>query len=163
MNKKAFGEIFFSIIIAIVALLLIFFSEKMLNLITTILGISLVLYAIYNLFVEIKKTKKSLISITGGVVIAIIGVLLLIHPSFINEFISLVIGIYILLNNISKLLDKNNKKTSSKILAFVGIIIGILCIVGKFLVPSFILELSGIFLLLGSIITIVETILMAEK
>ena len=163
MNKKTLGDIFFSIVIAILAGILIFKADEMINMATLILGITFIIYSIYNLFCDIKATKKSLISISKGIIILVLGILLVIHPSFINDFITLVIGIYILLVNISNLLHPNNNKVITKIISIIGIIVGLLCVVGKFLPINFIFQLTGMFLLVSSIINIVETILMAEK
>ena len=77
MNKKIYGDILFNILIIVISLLLIMFSEKFINLITSILGISLLFYAIYKLSSEIKSGSKSIIKVATIVITFFIGILLL--------------------------------------------------------------------------------------
>lgn len=163
MKKTAFGNIFFSVCLLIISTLFLVYSESMLNMLTLILGIAMILYSAYNLFLQIRSEKKSIISIAGGAVILIIGLVLVARPSIVNEFISFVIGIYVLVSCISDLSKaKNSEKKTPKILSILGIVIGFLCILGKFLVPSFIMSLVALTLIICCIINIVDTILLGE-
>ena len=78
MNNKTLGSIFVSLCIIIISIFMAVYAGSMLDLLTRVLGCSLVLYSIYNLFVEYKKKNRSLSSITGGTVILIIGLVYLI-------------------------------------------------------------------------------------
>ena len=123
MNKKVVSDLFFNILLFIISILLVIYSEKFINIITTILGISLLLYSIYNIYNDIKLNNKNFVKVTTGAIILFIGILLLIHPSFINEFISLVIGLYILISSLGNLVNNKSSKTSVKIIYLIGIII----------------------------------------
>ena len=57
----------------------------------------------------------------------------------------------------------NTKMTSSIVLSIIGIIIGIMCIVGKFLVPDIIVTYIGVMLILYSVISIINIIIIGRK
>ena len=163
MNKKVVSDLFFNMLLFIISILLVVYSEKFINIITTILGVSLLLYSVYNIYNDVKLNNKNFIKITTGVIIFFIGILLIIHPSFINEFISLVIGLYILISSLGNLVNDKSSKGTLKMVYLIGIIIGILCIIGKFLIPSLILKLTGIVLLIYAIINIFTTMFLKNK
>ena len=59
-------------------------------------------------------------------------------------------------------MNKKSSNTNIKIVYILGVIIGVLCILGKFLVPSFILKLTGIVLLLYAIINVIDILFLSN-
>ena len=137
------------------------------------LGILAILYSIIvfvNYFRNNSKLMNDRLSFIYGIIILVIGFVLIFRVDFLKELISFVIGIYVILTSILKLhesivLSKNSntKMTSAIVLAIIGIFLGILCIVGKLLFPDIIIKYIGIMLILYSIISIVNTVIIGRK
>ena len=87
---------------------------------------------------------------------------------FLKELISFIIGIYILLSSIIKLSDaislsKNTNNKKSIIASLLLVLVGIMCIAGKFIIPDAMITFLGIMLTLYSIISIIDVIVLNKK
>ena len=89
------------------------------------------------------------------------------NASFLKELISFIIGIYIMLSNIIRLIDiinlkklTNIKFTSSIVIVIIGIILGILCMIGKFMIPDVFIKFIGIILIINGLLDIINTLLL---
>ena len=148
-------------------------ADKVTNIVSIFLGILAILYSIIvfvNYFRNNSKLMNDRLSFIYGIIILVIGFVLIFRVDFLKELISFVIGIYVILTSILKLhesivLSKNSntKMTSAIVLAIIGIFLGILCIVGKLLFPDIIIKYIGIMLILYSIISIVNTVIIGRK
>lgn len=158
-NKKI-NEIIVSIFIFLIGICLFIWADKVTNTFSIIIGGFLIAYSIINGMIYIKDKEKNNMTLLITVVLFVIGLILVIRPNIISEIISFVVGIYILLSSFlnlnTTLSNKQNKKYHlNLVLSVIGIILGILCILGKILVPNLILRYLGLMLMIYSIIDII--------
>ncbi len=158
-NKKI-NEIIVSIFIFLIGICLFIWADKVTNTFSIIIGGFLIAYSIINGMIYIKDKEKNNMTLLITVVLFVIGLILVIRPNIISEIISFVVGIYILLSSFlnlnTTLSNKQNKKYHlNLVLSIIGIILGILCILGKILVPNLILRYLGLMLMIYSIIDII--------
>ena len=173
MKKNVLSEVLMYLCILALGISLTIWADKVTSIVSIILGILAILYAItkfVNYFNNKERVTADNLSLVYAVVILVVGLILIIKVNFLKELISLIIGIYILLSSILKLSESINigKTTGAKlngptILSLIGILIGILCIAGKFILPDVIVTYIGIMLILYSIISIAELILVNKK
>ncbi len=154
------NEILVSICLFILGLCIFIWADKVTNTISLFFGVILIIYSLFNGIIYFKNKENNVINILSTVILLVIGIILISRPSIISEIISFVVGIYILLSSLSKLNITLNNKQNNKyhlnlILSIVGILLGILCILGKILVPNLILRYLGLMLMIYSIIDIV--------
>ena len=159
-NVKA-NEVLISICLFAIGLCLLMWADKVTSTFSLILGLLLVLYAIYNGIVYFKSIEKNALVMLSAVIFLVIGIILISRPSIIGEIISFVAGIYILLSSISNLsITLNNKGHKNYniglILSIAGILLGVLCILGKIIIPDLILRYLGVMLMIYSVIDIVN-------
>lgn len=173
MKKNIISEIIMYLCILVLGICLTIWADKVTSLVSILLGVLAILFAITK-FIYYFKNKERMISdnleFIYAVIILVIGLVLVIKVDFLKELISFIIGIYILLSSILKLSESinlgktlNTKLTGPVILSLVGILLGILCIVGRFIIPDAIVTYIGILLIIYSIISIVELILVNKK
>lgn len=173
MNKKNLSAILFNFGVLLVGICLILWADKVTNLVSIALGCLICLYGIINI-VSYFKVKDKLFSDTVhfiyGIFILVFGFVLIFRVDFLKELISFIVGIYITLASIIKLYDviitrKNNsiKLTGSLILSIIGLLIGLLCIAGKFLIPDIILKFIGYMLVVYSLIDTSNLIIIGKN
>ena len=130
------------------------------------LGIVGILYAIMmfiNYFKKNDKTFGNTLNFIYGIFILVIGCILVFRVEFLKELISFIIGIYIVLSSTLKLREvlalqkkDNVELRDSVIINSVLIFLGLLCILGKFLIPDLIVRVMGIILVVYSIMMIIN-------
>ena len=155
-NKR--NEIIVSVLLFIIGTIIFIWANKVTNTISLIIGILLIVFGILrgvNFFIS---KNNNTISLLAAIIILVMGIVLILRPSIISEIISFVVGIYILLSSLSNLnITLNNKRSNNYhlnlILAIIGIILGILCILGKILIPDLILRYLGLMLMIYSVIS----------
>lgn len=172
MIKKNYKLILFNIGMLLLGVFLVLWADKVTKLVSILLGLLIILYGglnIVNYFKVKEKETRDNIHFIYGIFILIIGFVLIFRVDFIKELISFVVGIYIILASCIKLhnyfvLKKNNdtKLTSSLVLSIIGIVIGILCLVGKFFIPDVVLMLVGYVLIIYSLIDIINIIILGK-
>ena len=173
MKKGFWSEFIMYVCIFILWLCLTLWADKVKNLVSIVLGCLALLYAIggFISFFKMKERKTSdNLQLVYAITMLVIGGILIFKVDFLKELVSFIIGIYILLSSIIKLLDSlelgktlNAKLTGPIVLSCVGLFIGIMCIAGRFLFPDIIITYVGILLLIYSIISIVNLIILRRK
>ena len=102
-------------------------------------------------------------NLVSGIISIVIGVVLLLKPTIIADTLSFVIGILIIIiciGSISNALEVKGASYKISIgLAITGIVIGILCVVGKIFIPNIILEFVGVLLIIFSVTGIINAII----
>ena len=168
--KKLGSEIVFSILMFIIGICLLLWGQKLLDIITIVFGSLLILYGLYNLISALKnKSKdKNTLTIIYSLIVLVIGIVLVVKPNILSLVISFIVGIYIVISSIASLSLAINAKNSSNYklqigLSIVLLVIGILCIVGKFLVPGIILQFVGLMLIIYSIINIINRLMLSKE
>ena len=173
MKKEIGNEIIMNIGILLLGICLTLWADKVTNLVSILLGIIAVVYAVYGFIGYFRNKERQIVDnlqLIYAITMLVIGGILIFKVDFLKELVSFIIGIYILLSSIIRLQeviqvgkDLNTKVTSSIILSLVGIFIGVMCIVGKFLVPDIIITYIGILLIIYSIINVVNLVMIRRK
>ena len=170
MKDKKISDIVLAFCLFVFGIFLVIWAERITKIVSILLGIVGILYAIMmfiNYFKKNDKTFGNTLNFIYGIFILVIGCILIFRVDFLKELISFIIGIYIVLSSTLKLheilvLQKkdNIKLNSSIIMTLILILLGILCILGKFLIPDLIVRVMGIILVIYSIMVIVNTIML---
>ena len=163
--KDKTTDIIMAILVIIFGISLVLWAEDLTNFISIIIGILITLYGINKIINNFKYQEYSS-NIIFGIISLVFGIFLIINSNFLKELISFIIGIYILLIGINSLItilkiSKYSKTNYNKsiILTIIGIIIGFLCLIGKFIVPDFFLRFIGILIICFGIINLLNTIM----
>ena len=166
--KEKLIEILMSMGLCVVGVCLLLWAEKVTNTTSQIFGAILILYGLYNGYSYYKSTDRRVVDAIFAVILIVCGIILVVKPSIVTELVSIVIGAYIIVASIIRLrvvLEyKDNKNYNIGFwLSISGIVIGILCIVGKLLIPNIVLQFVGILLIIYSITNIINTISLPKK
>ncbi len=167
MSKKL-KDIFLSLGLLVVGICLLLWAEKVTNTVSIILGIVAIIYSGTILVPALKNKKGDNSEIALAAVLFVAGLVLLIKPSIIGETISFVIGIFIIIMSASKLkanldLKKSKNNNLGMILSIIGFIIGLMCLLGKLIIPDLILKFIGVMLIIYSATNIIDTIILPSK
>ncbi len=173
MEKRKISEMVLSVCILIIGICLTIWAEKVTTLVSILLGCLAILYGIMvviNYFRNKERLFRDTIELIYGIIVLVIGFVLVFKVDFLKELVSLIIGIYIVITSVLKLSENiriskelNTKISSLIILPIIEIFIGLLCILGKFLLPDIIVKFIGIMLIIYSIITMIDVILLKRK
>ena len=105
-----------------------------------------------------------------GIVAIVLGGILIFKTDFLKELISFIIGIYVVLTSLLKLQEALTlqktvgvKLTKAIVISIIEIIIGVLCIFGKFIVPDFFIKFIGIMLMIYSVLGIYNQIVIGKN
>ncbi len=163
MNKTS---IIFSIIFMLLGLFLILKPEDAIHLVSYALGMILLIWGLVSIvkFFSNKESQNYLeFSFIVGVFVFIFGVIILIKPNTIANIIPLLLGIWMLINGVTKLsyslsINRNNPAPGSIIVSGLIIICGILLIFNPFSGAKALTQIIGGTLILYSILDLIECI-----
>lgn len=163
MNKTS---IIFSIIFMLLGLFLILKPEDAIHLLSYALGMILLIWGLVSIvkFFSNKESQNYLeFSFIVGVFVFIFGVIILIKPNTIANIIPLLLGIWMLINGVTKLsyslsINRNNPAPGSIIVSGLIIICGILLIFNPFSGAKALTQIIGGTLILYSILDLIECI-----
>ncbi len=159
---------FLTIVVGIILVLLPELSGKILGL---IIGIILVIEGINSLYKYFHREGAKLYSLNLviGVIYAVLGVVIILAPSSVVEFITICLGLYMIVNGTSKvnygIWLKRGNEDSWLITLATGIlvaIIGILVIFNPFANLT-LTTLAGVFLIISGILNLMDTILFKTR
>ena len=171
-TKKFIAPILLDAILLALGLFLLIWADKVVNAISYAIGGIFLLYAIYN-FVAFgraqKKTAGEYLRLLVAIGMVIAGGFLIFRTNFIKEIISFVVGIFIILNSMFRLQDafklrKVNKEAAKLPLIFacVSLVCGVLCILGKLLIPDIFVQILGVMLIIFSFADIADLVVLRK-
>ncbi len=173
MKKAILAEVLMLICTLILGVCLLLWADKVTTVISILLGCIAVFYGIaafINYLSNQDKIMADRMQFILGIVVLVIGFILIFKVDFLKELVSFIIGIYILLSSIIKLRECLNlkkelkvKMTGALVLSIIGILIGIMCIVGKFIISDIIVKYIGIMLIIYSVISFIQLILVKRR
>ncbi|MBR5389090.1 DUF308 domain-containing protein [Candidatus Saccharibacteria bacterium] len=157
-----------SIALLFIGISFIIWADKITDWLATLFGILALIYAFIKTikYAKANPVERTALPLFYIIISATVGITLVSHADFIKEVISFAIGIYIIMTCSVQLLGISKlHRTKSLIWPIIGIIVGILCITGRFIVPNEIARLIGIALIIYAIVylTGVATIESAVK
>lgn len=173
MKNSFLSELLTFFCIFALGICLTIWADKVTDVGSIFLGILAIVYGIIvfvNYFRNKKKVINDRLSFLFGIVILVIGFVLVIRTDFLKELISFIIGIYVILTSSFKLCEcisimkkTKTKMTTSIILSSIGIFVGLLCILGKLIIPNVIVSYIGILIIIYSIVSIINLFILDRK
>ena len=162
-NKKLLAPIIIDVIMLAIGICLLLWADKVISAISIAIGSIFVLYSVFNFISYARakeKTANDVAKIITGIALAIAGVFLIMHTGFILELISFIVGIFIIIESMIHLQDAilvrkiNPNYKTPLALSMIGVVCGVLCIVGKIMVPEVIMQLLGAMLIVFAFVDI---------
>ena len=162
LKKAGWTSILTSLVLAIIGIVMIYNPQTTMQFISTILGIFFIIMGIIKLInYFVTKGNSSLFTndIAWGIISIIIGLVVIVYSSTIENIFRIMIGIWIIYSGFTRLnLSFKLKSVSQKVWAFV-LILSVLMIIGglyvTFYTGALILTL-GVIILIYSIMDIIE-------
>lgn len=153
-----------SIILCITGLVFMIFSETMVNMIGWILGGILCIIGIVQMIGYI-RSRTSVMPLLVSIISLVVGVLLFMHPGWVMSLLSVIIGIYILIEAALKIkVVVEAKKQAAKgwwvllIVTLIGITMGILLIVNPFGISRAFMFVLGLAFLISGVLDLIQAI-----
>ena len=171
-NNKFIAPILVDAILLALGIFLLIWADKVVNTISYIIGGIFLLYAIYNYVAFARAEKKSggdYTRLLVAISLTIAGGFLIFQTDFLKDIISFIVGIFVILNSMFRLQDafklrKINKEAAKMPLIFacVSLFCGVLCILGKILIPDIFLQILGVMLIIFSFADIADLIFLRK-
>lgn len=168
MNKLLKSSIWSSIALAVLGILLIFYSEETIITISYVIGgilIAIGVIALIKYISNINKDIKNEIDIVYGIGTIILGIIVISNPKAIASIIPFVLGVLIVINSAAKIdysfklkKNKNGLWVSTLVVSLIALVCGVLLIFNPFAGAEFITKLIGAILVVYAILDIVSTI-----
>ena len=163
--KRLFGiNMISSIIFLILGLLLVFKTEGTINLISSIIGVTLLMNGGFSTIKYFKENDNK-VNIIYGIVAILAGFILILNPTTIVSILPFVLGVYFTISGIIKLkyaLDiKNYQRRTPVFMIIVSILMmvcGVLFIINPFEGAVAITQAIGIYLIIYSVLDIINSI-----
>lgn len=164
VKKMNLTSIIFSIIFILIGAFLLARPEDAIHLVSYALGIILLVWGVISVvqFFSNKESQSYLeFGFIVGVFVLIFGIIILIKPDTIASIIPLLLGIWMLINGVTKLsysltLNKNRNAASSIIISLIIVILGILLIFNPFAGAKKIVQILGIIIIIYSVLDLLE-------
>lgn len=168
LKKFAKSSLVISIVLIILALFLIFKPTESLNFIVILIGIVLSILGIMHMisyFSSSKEFKSLSFELIEGIAYICTGILLIINPNLINEFLATLVGAGMIIQSIIRFQFAFNLKAIDNkgwgimlILSIITFILGIVIIFNPFATIIAVTTICGIMLLISELINIYESI-----
>ncbi len=163
--------LFSTIVTLILGIVLAYSPEGSIKVITGIIAVLFILIGVLQLIDYVKQSKAEKmmsLSLILGILLTAIGVFLFINLESLANFVTTLIGIAILIKSLFKLQfafnikDISDKWFYNLIVGIVGVLLAILILANPFHSASLFLRIIGIIFIVGSIIELVETLMVIK-
>lgn len=166
VKKMNITSIIFSILFLILGILLLCRPGDALNIVSYSLGGMLIIWGVIQMIqFFIKKDSQNYFdfSFVVGIFVSIFGVIILLKPRIIADIIPLMLGIWMIINGVTKLaysltINKKSKSLSTIIISIAILVVGLLLVINPFAGAEILTQLIGIALIVYSILDLVEVI-----
>lgn len=164
IKKMSTTSIIFSIIFILIGAFLLARPSDAIHLVSYALGIILGVWGLISI-IQFFTDKESLsyldLSFVTGVFVFIFGIIILIKPEIIASIIPLLLGVWMLVNGVTKLsysltLNANKNAASSIIISVIIIILGIMLIINPFSGAEKLVQILGVSIIVYSILDLAE-------
>ena len=164
IRKMNITSIIFSIIFILIGTFLLTRPEDAIHLVSYALGIILIVWGVISVitFFTDKESQNYLdFGFIVGVFVLIFGIIILVKPDTIASIIPLLLGIWMLINGVTKLsysltLNNNKSALSSIIISLIIVLLGILLIINPFQGAKKLVQILGISILVYSVLDLIE-------
>ena len=166
VKKMNITSIIFSVLFLILGILLLCRPGDALNIVSYSLGGMLIIWGVIQMIqFFIKKDSQNYFdfSFVVGIFVSIFGVIILLKPRIIADIIPLMLGIWMIINGVTKLaysltINKKSKSLSTIIISIAILVVGLLLVINPFAGAEILTQLIGIALIVYSILDLVEVI-----
>ena len=166
VKKMSITSIVFSLLFIVAGIFLLVKPETAINIVCYVLGVILVLWGVVSIiqfFSDKNSTNYLSLSFIFGAFVFIFGIIILIKPSIVASIIPLLLGVWMVINGVTKLsyslsIYKENKNIFSIIGAFLIIIFGVTLIFNPFEGAKGLVQIIGIALIVYSVLDLAESI-----
>lgn len=166
IKKMNITSIIFSILFLIVGILLLCRPGDALNIVSYSLGGMLIIWGVIQMIqFFVKKNSQNYfdISFVVGIFVSIFGVIILLKPRIISDIIPLMLGIWMIINGVTKLafsltINKKSKSLSTIIIAIAIVVVGLLLVINPFAGAAILTQLIGVTMIVYSILDLVGAI-----
>lgn len=171
-TKKFAMPVALNVIMLALGICLLIWADKVTKLISIAIGAMFLLYAFYNFISYAKIEKHSNSDVTkliSGVILSIAGAFLIIQNDFLKEALSIVVGLFILIESLFRMQDALQSKAynpnykNSLTLAVIGVICGALCLFGKIIVPDLMVQALGIILIIFAFVDMTGGVMVTKS
>lgn len=155
----------FSIILFFIGLFLVIKASTTLHAISYIIGVILILWGVVQVITSLTNKEKDNNYLSAGFILGvfslIIGIVVIIDPEIIGSIIPFVIGIWMVINGVTKLyyalsLNKIQKATPAIIISLIILACGIFLIANPFKGAEILTQIIGASIMVYSVLDIVE-------
>ena len=169
--KNQISDIIGSLFITIFGICLVAWADSITKLLSIAIGTIFVLFGAVRIISYYKNREFcSPFDLIFAIILLVIGGVLIFRASFLKEMISFIVGIYIVLASINGFINalsfykvSGHKMSKPMIMYGICIVIGILCILGKFILPDIILQFIGILMTVFGVMSIVSSLLVGNE
>lgn len=169
IKKELNMSIIASIIYAILGIIIVTNPETTLNIVSIVISISAIIYGIIVTIINIANIKEER-NLIFGILLIVLGIALLIYPNSLTVLISLGVGIWFISNSISRIklaiLLKDVEELNWLIIlvsAIITLLIGISFIFTPLISAITVTIISGILMVVYSIVDIFEIIFIKKN
>lgn len=170
--KRCEKNMLFSTIVTLVlGIVLAYSPEGSIKVITGIIAILFLLIGVLQLvdyFKQSREEKMMSLSLILGILLSSIGIFLFVNLESLANFVTILIGIAILIKSLFKLQfafnikDISDKWFYNLIVGIVGILLAILLLANPFHSAALFLRIIGIIFIIGSVIELIETLIVIK-
>lgn len=169
--KNQINDILGSLFITIFGICLVAWADSITKLLSIAIGVVFALFGILKIINYYKdRDLNNIFDLIFAIILLVIGGVLIFRASFLKEMISFIVGIYIILASISgfinalKVYNKENHKMNKPMIMYgICIVIGILCVLGKFILPDIILQFIGVLMTIFGVMSIISSLLVGTE
>lgn len=170
--KNQISDVLGALFITIFGICLVAWADSITKILSVVIGTVFALIGVIKIINHYRNREiSSPFDLVFSIILLVIGGVLIFRASFLKEMISFIVGIYIVLASINGFINalsiynsSGHKMNKPMIMYGICLIIGILCILGKFIVPDIILQFIGVLMAVFGVMSITSTLLVgAEK
>lgn len=171
-NKMLIGSIILNILFLLFGIIVYSNPRVSLELLGIFLGVYFIIFGLYEIFEFIARDNNPLygLNILWGILAIIVGLLAIINPFGISTILTFTLGIYLIIISISKIIDafklrkyKYDGWALILVISIILLIFGIFIIINPIISAMEITEVTGIFIILASILEICNSIMLYSK
>lgn len=168
--KNQISDILGSLFITIFGICLVAWADSITKLLSIAIGTVFVLFGAVRIINYYKNRElNNIFDLVFAIILLVIGGVLIFRASFLKEMISFIVGIYIILASINgfinalKVYNENHKMNKPMIMYGICLVIGVLCALGKFILPDIILQFIGVLMTIYGIMSIISSLLVGNE
>lgn len=170
-NKILMGSIILNVLFLLFGIFIYLNPTITLELTGILLGIYIIIFGIYGIYEFIIRENNPLfkLNILWGILFIIIGLFVMINPFKIIKILTFALGIYLIIISLNKLIDSLKLKKYQYdgwslilVIAIILLIFGIFIMINP-MASMDLVEATGIFIILSSILEICNSIMLYTK